>query len=218
MNLQEAAQQALEALEEIEWSNNSQWQSDRAKVSTTALRAALADEAMQRLADEQQMIERGTKAWADVPDATAWVDEMRGNVPAPTSQESRQVEPVGYGVFEDGNLHDSFRLEHEAKLFAALKGEHAEVGALYRSPPNQSEDTLGMVEPVAWRFYDGKIWCYVNHISDLSASTKFEPLYTAPPKREPLTDEEIDYWIGSNSTKKALCRAIERAHDIGGGE
>jgi hypothetical protein len=26
-----------------------------------------------------------------------------------------------------------------------------------------------------------------------------------------LTDEETDYWIGSNSTKKALCRAIGAA-------
>lgn len=33
------------------------------------------------------------------------------------------------------------------------------------------------------------------------------------PQREwvDLTDEEIDYWIGSNSAKKALCRAIESA-------
>lgn len=36
----------------------------------------------------------------------------------------------------------------------------------------------------------------------------------AQPQRKPLTDEELDYWIGSNSTKKALCRAIEAAHGI----
>lgn len=35
------------------------------------------------------------------------------------------------------------------------------------------------------------------------------------PQRKPLTDDEIEYWIGCNSTKKALCRAIERAHGIG---
>ena len=34
--------------------------------------------------------------------------------------------------------------------------------------------------------------------------------------RKPLTNEEIDYWIGSNSTKKALARAIEAAHGIKG--
>jgi hypothetical protein len=25
------------------------------------------------------MVERGTKAWKDVPDASAWVEELRGN-------------------------------------------------------------------------------------------------------------------------------------------
>ena len=39
--LEQAARQALEALGEIEWSNNSQWQSDRAKTAITALREAL---------------------------------------------------------------------------------------------------------------------------------------------------------------------------------
>ena len=29
--------------------------------------------------DLQTAIEKGTKAWADVPDATEWVDELRGN-------------------------------------------------------------------------------------------------------------------------------------------
>ena len=42
-DLRTAAQQALEALVDIEWSNNSQWQSDRAKGAITALRAALAE-------------------------------------------------------------------------------------------------------------------------------------------------------------------------------
>jgi hypothetical protein len=29
--------------------------------------------------DLQTAIERGTKAWADVPNATEWVEELRGN-------------------------------------------------------------------------------------------------------------------------------------------
>ncbi len=29
--------------------------------------------------DLKTAIERGTKAWADVPDATEWVDDLRGN-------------------------------------------------------------------------------------------------------------------------------------------
>jgi hypothetical protein len=55
-----------------------------------ALRQALAEEALDRMAAENQRlglydednlqtaIERGTKAWADVPDATKWVEELRG--------------------------------------------------------------------------------------------------------------------------------------------
>ena len=42
MTKDEALNLALEALGEIEWSNNSQWQSDRAKVAITAIKEALA--------------------------------------------------------------------------------------------------------------------------------------------------------------------------------
>jgi hypothetical protein len=48
-------------------------------------------------------------------------------------------------------------------------------------------------EPVAWRFYDGSTWCYVDHLTDLPQD-KFEPLYTAPSKKEwvGLTDNEYE--------------------------
>ena len=42
MTKDEALKLALEAFGEIEWSNNSQWQSDRAKVAITAIKEALA--------------------------------------------------------------------------------------------------------------------------------------------------------------------------------
>jgi hypothetical protein len=42
-DLRTAAQQALEALHEIGWSNNTRWQSDRAATVIPALRAALAE-------------------------------------------------------------------------------------------------------------------------------------------------------------------------------
>ena len=47
----EAMKLALDALGEIEWSNNSQWQSDRAKVAITALREALVNEALNKKAE-----------------------------------------------------------------------------------------------------------------------------------------------------------------------
>ena len=60
-------------------------------------------------------------------------------------------------------------------------------------------------EPVAWRFYEGDVWCYVDHLTDLPQN-KFEPLYTAPPQREwqGLTDEEIrefEIWFDDEEEK-----------------
>lgn len=65
----------------------------------------------------------------------------------------------------------------------AVVGEKA-MNTLRAALAEPTSQESRQVEPVAWRFYDGKIWCYVNHISDLSASTKFEPLYPAPPQRK----------------------------------
>ena len=47
----EALKKALEAFGEIEWSNNSQWQSDRAKVAIATLKEALANEALEKMAE-----------------------------------------------------------------------------------------------------------------------------------------------------------------------
>ena len=45
-------------------------------------------------------------------------------------------------------------------------------------------------------------------------------LYTAPPQRQPLTDEEIKAVIraGEYDSMEEFARAIERKHGIGGGE
>lgn len=90
MSLREAAQRALEALTEI----NSPLlvrEITRIGEAMSGLRAALAEDAMQRLTDEQQMIERGTKAWADVPDSSAWVNELRGNEPVTDRHDLEQA-------------------------------------------------------------------------------------------------------------------------------
>ena len=47
-------------------------------------------EALRQALDLQTAIERGTKAWADVPDATKWVDDLRGN---DTPEETPEVTP-----------------------------------------------------------------------------------------------------------------------------
>lgn len=165
MNLKKAAQQALEALEKFDEQELATGDIAWLGKEITALRAALAKDAAEtNFGNMAQAVD--SKEADHIPDATKMMASVR---------EDRTVEPVGYGVFEDGNLHDSFRLEHEAKLFAALKGEHAEVRALY----------------------------------------------TAPPKREPLTDEKINALElppSGTATIRDMVRIIERAHGIGGEE
>jgi hypothetical protein len=66
MNLRQAAEMALKYFEDAHGLE------DAEVAIKEALRQAL---------DLQTAIERGTKAWADVPDATKWVEELRGNTP-----------------------------------------------------------------------------------------------------------------------------------------
>lgn len=68
-------------------------------------------------------------------------------------------------------------------------------------------------EPVAWQCSvcgGGTLLCLHNQ-TDV-------PLYTAPPQRRPLPDEEIDElsrtMVKGNKSVNWLCRAIERAHGI----
>ena len=51
MTKDEALKLALVAFGEIDWSNNSQWQSDRAKVAIATLKEALANEALDKMAE-----------------------------------------------------------------------------------------------------------------------------------------------------------------------
>lgn len=94
--------------------------------------------------------------------------------------------------------------------------------ALYRSLPNQSEDALGMVEPVAWMVYtlDGQSAFVTDNPADFTLEHRALPLYIAPPKREPLTDKQIEFRFGRKPTKYMmfLIRSTERAHDIWGEE
>ena len=76
-------------------------------------------------------------------------------------------------------------------------------------------------EPVAWRFWRANkvMWCYITHVTDLSVNPDFQPLYTYPPSRKPLTDEHISAIVQSMSAytwdAHMLARLIEKAHGIG---
>ena len=83
----------------------------------------------------------------------------------------------------------------------------------FRRAPQQQ------AEPVAWTNDDLDI--ELTHKPWMSEAWK--PLYTAPPQRKPLTDEEIDQLLpeivsGGSFTVitygRAVARAIEAAHNI----
>ncbi|CAB5222003.1 hypothetical protein UFOVP242_217 [uncultured Caudovirales phage] len=84
--------------------------------------------------------------------------------------------------------------------------------ALIQAQPEQ--------EPVAWRHDMGEEnggWEYFEQAS----CPDCQPLYTTPPQRKPLTDEEIDrIWVthifiqATDRRQQAFARAIEAAHGI----
>jgi len=68
-------------------------------------------------------------------------------------------------------------------------------------------------EPVAYIGTNGELmWLHKPH----AIYSKARPLYTAPPQRKPLTDEELEHLFGRIPTRHTLftARAIERAHGI----
>jgi hypothetical protein len=74
-------------------------------------------------------------------------------------------------------------------------------------------------EPVAWGYKKR-----VTYKPEGSEEEEIIPLYTAPPKREPLSDETIaklwgESYSGTTQMVRNFARAIEKAHGIiGGGE
>lgn len=75
-------------------------------------------------------------------------------------------------------------------------------------------------EPVAWMVYtlDGQSSFVTDNPADFTPQYRALPLYTAPPKREPLTEEQIEFRFGKKPTRYMmfLIRSTERAHGIGG--
>ena len=82
------------------------------------------------------------------------------------------------------------------------------------------------LEPVAWMVYtlDGGSVYVTDNPNDFSAQHRALPLYTAPPQRKPLTEEEIaelarqeQFLLVCDGLDQLteIARAIERAHGIG---
>ena len=81
---------------------------------------------------------------------------------------------------------------------------------------------LSEQEPVAWRAWVSKFpqgtgsdWVYVTK-PIMKDSIHNQPLYTTPPQRKPLTDEEIAETLTGYRLSDAIdiTRAIEAAHGI----
>ena len=70
---------------------------------------------------------------------------------------------------------------------------------------------------------NGQTWLRTSAETEEAIRTGFimetVPLYTAPPKREPLSDERLEFLVDKyHGYPKTLGRAIEKAHGIGGEE
>ena len=111
-------------------------------------------------------------------------------------------------------------LTDNLKLFASL----------LLAQPEHIADVGNMVvqDPVAWKVIDGTNGNYMfSRIKPTERSYKYDvviPLYTAPPKREPLSDKEITkntpklIHIGERLAFHAGVRFAEKHHGIGGEE
>ena len=169
-----AMQMALDALE---WSWGGEPLGTKEFEAITALRKALdhVPDTMKML-EPDMGIDRG--AWDDVPDATKWVDELRGG-------DETEQEPVAWMyVNEDG--------ECEQIEYGVSTVEAPYITLLYTAPPSKQE-------PVAW-VKEGKVRVgfgrieerkYVQFDQTLPIGTK---LFAAPVSKQEwvsLTDEEI---------------------------
>lgn len=80
-------------------------------------------------------------------------------------------------------------------------------------------------EPAAWwgKVFESsqpRLVTQLRYRMGSKANKQWIPLYTAPPHRKPLTDDEMfavfDKWSDKPETTMAdLCRAVEAAHGIG---
>jgi hypothetical protein len=105
----------------------------------------------------------------------------------------------------------------------AEKQEHHAASCALLKIPSRDCDCQEMREPVAWRYkwpWNDR-WHLIEEASEKLAEIAFvEPLYTAPPQRQPLTEDEIALISAecalATPSDIYFARAIERKHGIGG--
>ena len=171
------------------------------------------------------------------------VATLFGSLPVyDTSPPAQPHDPVGY-LYQGISHHTQGKKQFSEKQVITLEGRWWQlVGPVYTSPPAQEiVCSTGLChyrkpqqEPVAWLqiglapFHQGDVIARTTKPTEWNRKWwRFEPLYTSPPARKPLTDEEIGSCIDEvNLTSqyghhhfgwhKQFARAIEAAHGITG--
>jgi hypothetical protein len=143
----------------------------------------------------------------------------------------------------EGERDMSLREAAQQALEALERGRPQIIGVLVKQDQDAAITALRTAlaepeqEPVAWGVFEDRNLhdpCFTRKDAEELARLKgthavVQPLYTHPPQRKPLTDEEIlldevlRYHFGCNGgagpvSQKGIkiIRAIERAHGIGG--
>jgi len=190
----EAMKQALEALGCIE-SPLQVWEINKLAGAMNALRQAI---------EFEEMVKKGTKAWADTPDN--WVDDLRGGV--------EKQEPVGYlyDWLNPDNREEVIRDWFAASTYVIEKDKGFNVRPLYTSPVHASENAEKQ-KPVAFRNINTGEFCTGGFLRKDWA--KWQPLYTTPREWVGLTDEDI-YKVIEENIPPQLNTLFDMAKWVGG--
>lgn len=209
MTLREAAQQALEALKYI-YTETTEYESLVIDEAIAALRAALAE--------EQNYVNR----WISIEENLPKKDQLvlglyyKSNI---RIVYRREREDIDAEWADSGSGHSLIPPTHWMPL---PEYEH-----VHKMELNPTINEMETVEPVAWLIeaYDIYEKCTLQRLvfdkPKNMQGVKITAYYTAPPKREPLTTEEIQECVAGVDEARlagpitALIRAVERKLGIG---
>jgi hypothetical protein len=121
---------------------------------------------------------------------------------APSPQVTQRIADMPMSEYRRG-VNDGFKL--------GLREGRIKAEDEMREQPEQ--------EPVAWTTMpDADDWMFVSGTEKPPFPGEWHPLYTHPPRREPLSDEELDrLWrepMSADWEHREFARAIEAAHGI----
>jgi hypothetical protein len=104
---------------------------------------------------------------------------------------------------------EAMKLALEAMESHLTYHEH---GCVYLDPAVTAlRQAIEQAQPVAWQWLDTAH--FRKHLPKDAEPGVWRPLYTAPPQRKPLTDEEADELV-RRFARYELLRATEAAHGI----